>query len=143
MFTIPGYDNVDNTSSKSFSVKTDNVGPVISHAFGTSWLRKEEGLLVYPSHTVLFIIATDAVVGFQRMTYILNNETEKEYKEIIILTDWDRKGGHLCQIIRRNLKGRVNFNTRYREFFTRHSMIRTVEGLPSWIMTMKDKLNLI
>jgi 5S rRNA maturation endonuclease (ribonuclease M5) len=67
----------------------------------------------------------------------------KDYKNIIILTDWDRKGGHLCQIIRRNLEGRVNLNTKYREFFARYSMIKTVEGLPSWIDTMKEKLNLI
>jgi 5S rRNA maturation endonuclease (ribonuclease M5) len=67
----------------------------------------------------------------------------KDYKNIIILTDWDRKGGHLCQILRRNLNGRINCNTSYREYFARNSMIRTVEGLPSWIETMKEKLNLI
>jgi len=78
-----GFDNVDNTSAKSFGIKTDNTGPVISHAFGTSWLRKEEGLAIYPSHTVLFISATDAVVGFQRMTFVLNGGTEQEYTGII------------------------------------------------------------
>jgi len=67
----------------------------------------------------------------------------QEYKDIIILTDWDRKGGHLCHIIRKNLEGRVYCNTRFRELFARHSMIRTVEGLPSWLQTMKEKLNLI
>ncbi len=78
-----GFDNVDNTSSKSFSVKVDNTGPVISHAFGTSRLRNQEGLAVYPSHTVLFIIATDAVVGFHRMTYSLNGGSDLEYTGII------------------------------------------------------------
>lgn len=67
----------------------------------------------------------------------------RKYKNIIILTDWDRRGGHLGHTIRKNLEGRVNCNMRYREFFARHSMIRTVEGLPSWIQTMKEKLNLI
>lgn len=67
----------------------------------------------------------------------------QEYKDIIILTDWDRKGGHLCRTIRKNLEGRVNCNTRYRELFARYAMIRTVEGLPSWIETMKKKLNLV
>lgn len=66
-----------------------------------------------------------------------------EYKDIIILTDWDRRGGYLCHTIKRNLEGRVNCNTRYRELFAKNAMIRTVEGLPSWIKTMKKKLNLV
>jgi len=61
-------------------------------------------------------------------------------EEVILLTDWDRKGGYLCHTIRKNLEGRVNCNTRYRELFAKNSMIRTVEGLPSWIKTMKDKI---
>ena len=78
-----GFDNVDNTSTESFGVKIDNTGPKISYAFGTSWLRKEDGLFVYPSHTVLFIIATDAVVGFQKMSYSLNGGSDTEYTGII------------------------------------------------------------
>jgi len=61
-------------------------------------------------------------------------------KEVILLTDWDRKGGYLCHTIRKNLEGRVNCNTRYRELFAKNAMIRTVEGLPSWIKTMKEKI---
>ena len=67
----------------------------------------------------------------------------EQYKEIIILTDWDWRGGRICHIIRKNLEGRVNCDIRYRELFARHTMIRTVEGLPSWIETMKKKINLI
>ncbi len=67
----------------------------------------------------------------------------RKYKEIIILTDWDRKGGFLCHTIRKNLEGRVKCNIRFRELFAKNAMIRTVEGLPSWIKTMKKKLNLI
>ena len=63
------------------------------------------------------------------------------YKEIIILTDWDRRGGYLCHTIRKNLEGRVNCNLHYREIFAKNSMIRTIEGLPSWIDTMKAKVN--
>jgi 5S rRNA maturation endonuclease (ribonuclease M5) len=63
------------------------------------------------------------------------------YKEIIILTDWDRRGGYLCHTIRKNLEGRVNCNLHYREIFAKNSMIRTIEGLPSWIDTMKAKIN--
>jgi 5S rRNA maturation endonuclease (ribonuclease M5) len=61
-------------------------------------------------------------------------------REVILLTDWDRKGGYLCHTIRKNLEGRVKCNTRYREIFAKNAMIRTVEGLPSWIKTMKDKI---
>lgn len=67
----------------------------------------------------------------------------KKYKNIIILTDWDRRGGFLGHTIRKNLEGRVNCDMKYREFFAKNATIRTVEGLPSWIETMKQKLNLI
>ena len=64
----------------------------------------------------------------------------REFKEIIILTDWDKKGGFLCRNIKRNLQGRVFCNTYYREVFAKSSMIKTVEGLPSWFMTMNEKI---
>ena len=64
----------------------------------------------------------------------------KKYKHVILLTDWDRRGGYLCHTIKRNLEGRVNCNTHYREVFAKNAMIRTVEGLPSWIDTMNGKL---
>jgi len=65
----------------------------------------------------------------------------QEHTDIIILTDWDRKGGYLCWTIKRNLEGRVNCNTKYRELFAKNTMIRTLEGLPSWLETMRTKLN--
>jgi 5S rRNA maturation endonuclease (ribonuclease M5) len=67
----------------------------------------------------------------------------EQYRDIIILTDWDWRGGRLCHTIRKNLEGRVNCDIQYRELFARHTMIRTVEGLPSWIETMTKKLNLV
>jgi len=66
----------------------------------------------------------------------------QKYKSIILLTDWDRKGGYLCSTIKKNLEGLVNCNTRYREIFSKRSMIRTLEGLPSWIKTLKQKIRL-
>ena len=67
----------------------------------------------------------------------------QEHTDIIILTDWDRKGGYLCRTIRKNLEGRVKCNTKYRELFAKNAMIRTLEGLPSWLVTMRRKLNYI
>ena len=66
----------------------------------------------------------------------------RKFKEIIILTDWDRRGGYLCHTIRKNLQGRVKCNTYYREVFAKNAMIRTVEGLPSWIVTMGEKIRI-
>jgi 5S rRNA maturation endonuclease (ribonuclease M5) len=63
-----------------------------------------------------------------------------EHKEVILLTDWDRRGGFLCHTISKNLEGRVKCNTNYREMFAKHTTIRTVEGLPSWLKTMKEKI---
>ena len=63
------------------------------------------------------------------------------YKEIIILTDWDRKGGYLCHTIKKNLQGRVNCNTTYREKLSKNSVTKTLEGLPSWIYTLKERIN--
>ena len=64
----------------------------------------------------------------------------EKYQNIIILTDWDKKGGYLCHTIRKNLEGRVKCNTRYRELIAKNSMIKTIEGLPSWLETMKNKM---
>lgn len=66
----------------------------------------------------------------------------QKYKHIILLTDWDRKGGYLCSTIKKNLESRVECNTKYREIFATKSMIRTIEGLPSWIETLRKKIRL-
>lgn len=60
----------------------------------------------------------------------------KKYNEIIILTDWDRKGGFLRKRIQQNLKGRTKCITKYRRLLSKNTMIKTVEGLPSYIKTM-------
>lgn len=66
----------------------------------------------------------------------------QKYKHIILLTDWDKKGGYLCYTIKKNLESRVECNTKYREIFATKTMIRTIEGLPSWIKTFRKKLRL-
>ena len=65
----------------------------------------------------------------------------RDYKDIIILTDWDKKGGYISHVIRKNLEGRVNCSMKYREFFAKNTMTRTVEGIPSWIETIKKKVD--
>ena len=68
------------------------------------------------------------------------DKISQKYKNVILLTDWDKKGGRLCFTMRKNLESRVKCNLRYREIFAKRSMIRTVEGLPSWINTLKKKV---
>ncbi|MFW6121682.1 MAG: toprim domain-containing protein, partial [Petrotogales bacterium] len=63
----------------------------------------------------------------------------RKYKKIILLTDWDRKGGYLCSTIKKNLESRVKCNIKYRRALAKKSTIRTIEGLPSWIDTLKNK----
>ena len=64
----------------------------------------------------------------------------QKYKSVIILTDWDRKGGYLCSTIKKNIESRVSCNTKYREIIAKNSMIRTLEGLPSWMETLRNKI---
>jgi 5S rRNA maturation endonuclease (ribonuclease M5) len=65
----------------------------------------------------------------------------KKYDEIIILTDWDKKGGQLCYKLKNNLTGRVNCHIDYRKKIAQKASIKTVEGLPSWIETLRKKIN--
>jgi len=67
----------------------------------------------------------------------------EKYNEIIIITDWDRKGGFLYHTLERNLEGRVKVNAYYREVFSKNVMSRTLEGLPSWIDTMSEKYRFV
>ena len=65
----------------------------------------------------------------------------KRHNKIIILTDWDKKGGQLCYKLKKNLIGRVDCNTDYRKKIAQKTTIKTVEGLPSWIETIRKKIN--
>jgi len=65
----------------------------------------------------------------------------KKYDKIIILTDWDKKGGQLCHKLKNNLISRVDCDINYRKKIAQKTNIKTVEGLPSWIYTMKKKIN--
>ncbi len=71
---------------------------------------------------------------------VFSDSIANKFKEVIILTDWDRRGGFLCHTITRNLEGRVNCITYYREFFAKNTIIKTVEGLPSFIETINNKI---
>ena len=63
------------------------------------------------------------------------------YKEIIILTDWDRKGWQLCKRIERNLKGRTKCITEYRLIFAKNSMVKDIESMPTFLKNLRNKIN--
>jgi 5S rRNA maturation endonuclease (ribonuclease M5) len=63
------------------------------------------------------------------------------YKEIIILTDWDRKGWQLCKKIEKNLKGRTKCITEYRLIFAKNAMVKDIESIPTFLKNLRNKVN--
>jgi dTMP kinase len=62
------------------------------------------------------------------------------YDEIVVLTDWDRKGGQIARRIKENLQGRVRCHDHARLVFAEHTMVSDVESLPSFLRTMRKKV---
>jgi len=87
---------------------------------------------------------TGDIVPFNRGQSVSDfcDQIAQQYRGVILLTDWDWRGGRLCAHIKKHLENRVACNTKYREVFAKHSLCRTVEGLPSWIATLKKKITL-
>jgi 5S rRNA maturation endonuclease (ribonuclease M5) len=63
-----------------------------------------------------------------------------KYRKIILLTDWDWRGGRLGSSIKKHLENRVECNTSYRQIFAQRCTCRTVEGMPSWLKTLQKKV---
>ena len=64
----------------------------------------------------------------------------QQYRKIILLTDWDWRGGRLGSTIKKHLENRVDCNVRYRQVFALHCACRTMEGIPSWLLTLRKKI---
>lgn len=64
----------------------------------------------------------------------------ERYEKVIILSDWDRRGGSICRRLKELLKGRVIYNVEVRQRLSKFAMIKKVEGIPSWLETMMVKL---
>lgn len=85
--TYTGYDNVDNTSTNTFTCVEDNTGPEIFNRF--SILSNKTKILdgknyeVFPNHVVLFLSSTDTSVGFEKISYSVNGEAFKPYTSLI------------------------------------------------------------
>ncbi|MFO8078273.1 MAG: hypothetical protein R6U21_06505 [Thermoplasmatota archaeon] len=63
----------------------------------------------------------------------------EQYNEVIILSDWDRRGGSLCRWLKELLKGRVKYDVDLRQRLSKYAMIKKVEGLPSWLETIYNR----
>lgn len=66
----------------------------------------------------------------------------QKHQKIILLTDWDWRGGRLGSSIKKHLENRVECNLRYRQMFAQRCTCRTVEGMPSWLETLRRKVNI-
>jgi dTMP kinase len=65
----------------------------------------------------------------------------REGKEAIILTDWDRKGGHLAQLLRNALKANgVRYDDTVRSRLSQlcKKEIKDIESLPSFLSFLEN-----
>lgn len=68
------------------------------------------------------------------------DDIAQRHRKIIILTDWDWRGGRLASSIRKQLENRVICDLTYRQMFAKRCVCRTVEGMPSWLQTVEKKV---
>ncbi len=83
LLDISASDNVDNISSNSLLLYTDNTGPSISYLFSCPIYKNAQHndtlIPVYPSYCKLFISATDRHTSVEKLTYSLNQSVEKPF----------------------------------------------------------------
>lgn len=85
---------------------------------------------------------TGEIIGFNKGKSVSNfcDSIAQNYRKIILLTDWDWRGGRLGNSIKKHLENRVECNMTYRQLFAQRCTCRTVEGIPSWLVTLQKKL---
>lgn len=71
--TYRGLDNVNNNSSANFWFVVDKTGPDIFERYSIESIGQKSGFDLYPSHTVVFLSATDKDSGFERLQVSINN----------------------------------------------------------------------
>ncbi|HVQ01633.1 MAG TPA: toprim domain-containing protein [Candidatus Thermoplasmatota archaeon] len=64
----------------------------------------------------------------------------QNHRKVILLTDWDRRGGRLCLQLKKNLENRIAIDLSFRGVFAKRCPCRTVEGMPSWLATLRRKV---
>ena len=74
-----GYDNVNNRNRAEFEVYVDTEGPEIKYNYSITPKGSREDLDVFPENVMLFLGATDQLVGAKDIYYSLNGAPEKKY----------------------------------------------------------------
>ncbi len=108
------YDQVNNRNVSEATVHFDSGSPLIIPNFSTAAAAQREGLSVYPPYVVLFLAATDEIVGNDKIFYRVNDGPELTYSSPI---------GNLLPDTRYNIQVRAvdkvgNEATRMISFYT-------------------------
>lgn len=108
------YDQVNNRNVSEATVHFDSGSPLIIPNFSTTAAAQREGLSVYPPYVVLFLAATDEIVGNDKIFYRVNDGPELTYSSPI---------GNLVPDTRYNIQVRAvdkvgNESTRLISFYT-------------------------
>jgi 5S rRNA maturation endonuclease (ribonuclease M5) len=62
-------------------------------------------------------------------------------ERVIVLTDWDRKGGQLARLVSQALVSNgVKADLHFRKELSRIAHVRTVEGLAGWYATLRESV---
>jgi 5S rRNA maturation endonuclease (ribonuclease M5) len=73
-------------------------------------------------------------------------EISRKYPVVILLTDWDRKGGQLCKLLKEGFKANdVKFNTDIRAKLAGYCKKETkdVEGLPGCVYRLSQEIKIL
>jgi len=85
--TFNGYDNLQNSNTTTTMMRVDNTGPEIFNRFSINSNKVKvvdgERLPVYPSHTILFLSATDRYAGLNKINYTINDSQLLAYRGAI------------------------------------------------------------
>ena len=60
--------------------------------------------------------------------------------EAVLLTDWDRTGGHILRHLRDNLRGRVRMHREVRKAIALYAEVRDVESLPTYLESLRRRV---
>jgi 5S rRNA maturation endonuclease (ribonuclease M5) len=83
----------------------------------------------------------DIVMTHGRALLALCDDLAERHREIILLVDWDRKGGQIMRTLRENLKGRIGIHDELRRGIAMYAEVRDVESLPGYLTTLRRKVS--
>lgn len=76
----------------------------------------------------------------KRALYKVVEEIAENSKECIILTDLDSEGKRLFRLLNHDLNQHgVRINKKFREFLFKHTKLRQIEGLATYVMHLREK----